>query len=138
MLDERGASAGGLLALIECHGPLTRAELVSRSGLPRTTVTGLVADLIGRGQVTETGADQDHTTDGERTAGRPPRALAQRPDRPSGTLAQRPGRPPRTLTLSGPPTLVGVLSCSRSGIEAALVTYAGQIVARASHHAGVR
>ena len=114
MSDELGGSAGELLALIECYGPLTRAELAGRSGLPRTTATGLVTDLIRRGQITE-----QPGTDHERTA-------------------QRAGRPARTLRLSGPPTLVGVLSCSRSGIEAALVTYAGRIVARASRRAAAR
>jgi predicted NBD/HSP70 family sugar kinase len=118
--DELGGSAGELLVLIECYGPLTRAELVGFSGLPRTTVTGLVTDLIRRGQVTEqAGADQEPGTGRER-------------------MAQRAGRPARTLTSSGPPTLVGVLSCSRSGIEAALVTYAGRIVARASRRAAAR
>jgi predicted NBD/HSP70 family sugar kinase len=104
-------STAELLTLVECYGPLTRAELASRSGLPRTTVTGLVADLIGRGQVTEqAGTAQEHGA----------------------------GRPPRTLASSGPPALVGVLSCGRSGIEAALATYAGQIVARMSSPAASR
>jgi predicted NBD/HSP70 family sugar kinase len=111
MPDEPGGSAAELLALIECYGPLTRAQLISLSGLPRTTVTGLAADLIGRGQVTEqAGTAQEHGA----------------------------GRPPRTLASSGPPALVGLLSCGRSGIEAALATYAGEILARESSPAASR
>jgi predicted NBD/HSP70 family sugar kinase len=114
MPDELGGSAGELLALIECYGPLTRAELGDLAGLPRTTVTGLVTDLIRRSHVTEQdGIDQEPGTGREH-------------------LALRAGRPPRALIAGGPPAVVGVLSCSRSGIEAGLVTYPGEIVARAS------
>src|SRR3984885_3981111 len=104
---EPGGSAGELLALLECSGPLTRSDLVRLSGLPRTTVTGMVGDLISRELIVE------------RTAGQADRTTQA-------------GRPPRTLASAAPPTVTAVLSCGRSGIEAALVTYPGQIVARLS------
>jgi predicted NBD/HSP70 family sugar kinase len=100
-------NAAELLALIECSGPVTRSDLAQLSGLPRTTVTGMVGDLIGRELVVE------------RAANGP------------GQAAQA-GRPPRSLSLAGPPTLTAVLSCRESGVEAALVTYPGEIVARSS------
>ena len=104
---EPGGSAGELLALLECSGPLTRSNLVRLSGLPRTTVTGMVGDLISRELIVE------------RTAGQADRTTQA-------------GRPPRTLASAAPPTVTAVLSCGRSGIEAALVTYPGQIIARLS------
>src|ERR1700722_13716616 len=70
---EPGGSAGELLALLECSGPLTRSDLVRLSGLPRTTVTGMVGDLISRELIVErTTGQADRTTQ----AGRPPRTLA--------------------------------------------------------------
>jgi predicted NBD/HSP70 family sugar kinase len=103
-----GGSAGELLALLECSGPVTRTDLVRLSGLPRTTVTGTIGDLIERGLVVE-------------------RAAAGNPAQPAAA-----GRPPRTLGLARPPTLTAVLSCGEADVEAALVTYPGEIVARAS------
>jgi predicted NBD/HSP70 family sugar kinase len=104
---EPGGSAGELLALLECSGPLTRSDLVRLSGLPRTTVTGMVGDLISRELIAErTTVQADRTTQA--------------------------GRPPRTLASAAPPTVTAVLSCGRSGVEAALVTYPGQIIARLS------
>lgn len=102
-----GGSAGELLALLECSGPLTRSDLVRLSGLPRTTVTGMVGDLISRELIVE------------RTTGQADRTTQA-------------GRPPRTLASAAPPTVTAVLSCGRAGIEAALVTYPGQIIARLS------
>ena len=106
MTGDSGGSAGDLLALLECYGSVTRSDLVRLSGLPRTTVTGMVSDLIDRGLVME------------HAGGHGPAARA--------------GRPARPLSLAGPPTLTAVLACGRSGIEAALVTYPGQIAARSS------
>ena len=107
MTGDSGGSAGDLLALLDCYGSVTRSDLVRLSGLPRTTVTGIVNDLIDRGLVVE------HAAGG------------------SGQAA-RAGRPARPLSLAGPPALTAVLACGRTGIEAALVTYPGQIVARSS------
>jgi len=104
---EPGGSAGELLALLECSGPLTRSDLVRLSGLPRTTVTGMVGDLISRELIAE------------RTSG------------PADRTVQA-GRPPRALVSAAPPTVTAVLSCGRSGLEVALVTYPGQVVARLS------
>jgi len=104
---DSGGNAGELLALLECFGSVTRSDLVRLSGLPRTTVTGMVSDLIERELVVE------------RAAGGP------------GQAAQA-GRPPRSLSLAGPPALTAVLSSGESGLEAAIVTYPGEIVARAS------
>jgi predicted NBD/HSP70 family sugar kinase len=107
MTGDSGGSAGDLLALLECFGSATRSDLVRLSGLPRTTVTGMVSDLIGRELVVE------HTAGGSGQTGHA-------------------GRPARPLSLAGPPALTAVLACGRTGIEAALVTYPGQIVARSS------
>src|SRR3984957_12558760 len=104
---EPGGSAGELLALLECSGPLTRSDLVRLSGLPRTTVTGMVGDLISRERSVE------------RTTGQADRTTQA-------------GPPPRPLAAAAPPTVAAVLSCGRSGIEAALVTCPGQIIARLS------
>jgi predicted NBD/HSP70 family sugar kinase len=107
MTGDSGGTAIELLALLECFGPVTRSDLVRHSGLPRTTVTGMVSDLIERELVVE------------HAAGGP------------GQTGQA-GRPARRLSLAGPPALTAVLACGRTGIEAALVTIPGQIVARSS------
>jgi predicted NBD/HSP70 family sugar kinase len=57
--------------------------------------------------------------------------IVERTTGQAGRTAQA-GRPPRTLASAAPPTVIAVLSCGRSGVESALVTYPGQIVARAS------
>jgi predicted NBD/HSP70 family sugar kinase len=94
-----------LMGLLECWGPVTRAELAALAGLPRTTVTGIVSDLLSRRLVAEHRADT-----GERGA----------------------GRPAATLSLAGPPRLVGVVSCGEGIITASLLSYAGQVLARRS------
>ena len=93
-----------LTGLLECWGPITRAELAVLAGLPRTTVTGIVSDLLRRGVVVE-----QHVP-GERSAGRPPKALS----------------------LAGPSRLVGVLSCGEDIITASLLSFPGQVIARRS------
>jgi predicted NBD/HSP70 family sugar kinase len=124
---DAGGNAGELLALLECFGSVTRSDLVRLSGLPRTTVTGMVSDLIERELVVE------------RAAGVPGSAQAPHAARASQIThahqeahASQVGRPPRSLALVRPPTLTAVLSCGESGIEAGLVTYPGEIVARSS------
>lgn len=92
-----------LLTLLECAGPLTRAELADRCRLPRTTVTGIVGRLLERGLV----AEQVATSAGV-------------------------GRPPRTLSLAGPPQLVGVLSAGEAAVTASVLTYRGELLARSS------
>lgn len=42
----------GVLELLRRHGPLSRAELGTRSGLSRTTLHDIVAGLVGNGAVT--------------------------------------------------------------------------------------
>jgi predicted NBD/HSP70 family sugar kinase len=113
---DAGGNAAELLALLECFGSVTRSDLVRLSGLPRTTVTGMISDLIERGLVAE-------------RADRAPARASRPPSAPRATAA---GRPPRSLSLAGPPALTAVLSCGESGIEAGLVTYPGEIVARSS------
>ncbi|MGD0704880.1 MAG: ROK family protein [Trebonia sp.] len=107
MTGDSGGNAGELLALLECFGSVTRSDLVRLSGLPRTTVTGMVSDLIERGRVVEHAAAAP------------------------GQAAQA-GRPPRSLSVTRPPALTAVLCCGESGLEAGLVTYPGEIAARAS------
>lgn len=94
-----------LMGLLECWSPVTRAELAVLAGLPRTTVTGIVGDLLRRRVVVEC-----HAEAGERGA----------------------GRPAKTLSLAGQPRLVGVLTCGEGIITASLLSYAGQVVARRS------
>ncbi len=79
----RAANRRAVLALLDTEGPLSRADLARAVGLSRTTVSGLVADLIADGQV----------IDGDR--GRPHKGGS--------------GRPPILVTLSpGAGAVVGV------------------------------
>lgn len=99
------ASERRLLVLLECAGPLTRAQLADRSGLPRTTVTGLAAKLLAAGVLAErVSAGEEHGV----------------------------GRPPRTLALAGAPPLVVVLLPGQMSMAGILATYAGEFLAEAT------
>ncbi|HRD62218.1 MAG TPA: helix-turn-helix domain-containing protein, partial [Nocardioides sp.] len=50
----RAGNQRAVLSLLAGEGPMSRADLVRASGLSRTTVSSLVAELIGAGQVIET------------------------------------------------------------------------------------
>jgi predicted NBD/HSP70 family sugar kinase len=65
----RAANQRTLVALLAGEGPMSRADLVRASGLSRTTVSSLVADLIRAGQVTET---DDRARPHKGGSGRPP------------------------------------------------------------------
>jgi predicted NBD/HSP70 family sugar kinase len=119
MTGDSGGNAGELLALLECFGSVTRSDLVRLSGLPRTTVTGMVSDLIERGLIVEL------------AIGGPAQAPGL-PAAPPTAQAGQAGRPPRFLSAAAPPTLTAVLSLRESGLEAALITYPGEFVARAA------
>jgi predicted NBD/HSP70 family sugar kinase len=67
-----GASPGVLLDLIRRHSPITRAELVSLTGLARSTVAQRVDRLIDEGLVGEVG-------EAVSTGGRPPSILGFNP-----------------------------------------------------------
>jgi predicted NBD/HSP70 family sugar kinase len=76
-----------LLTLVECSGPVTRAELAALSGLPVTTVAGVVAEMLQRGLLAEVVPDA-----GPRGAGRPARTLVPAtPPRVVGVIAHRGG-----------------------------------------------
>ena len=94
-----------LLAIIESSGPVTRSELADLSDLPGPTVTGLVRELLGRGDVCER----------EPEVGR------------RGT-----GRPARVLAVTRDPRLFGVLTWSDDSLHVSLATHAGDLVGQAS------
>ncbi len=58
-----------VLGLLAGEGPMSRADLVRSSGLSRTTVSSLVAELIRSGQITET---DDRARPHKGGSGRPP------------------------------------------------------------------
>lgn len=76
-LDGRTGPRRGNLALLvrtlREHGTLSRTQLAARSGLARSTVTGLVTDLEGRRLVYDAGAST-------RAGDRPGQLVALRPD----------------------------------------------------------
>jgi hypothetical protein len=109
MQDQLSANESWLLTLLECEGPLTRAELTDRCGLPRTTVTGAAARLVDRGLVSE--------HDG---------------------AAAGPGRPPQTLRVTGRPRLLAVVSAGEAATTASVLTYAGELLGRSSMPPGPR
>lgn len=92
-----------LLARLERAGPLTRAALAAQTGLARTTVTGLIVRLLERGVIIE-----------------------------HEPVASGVGRPPRTLTVAGPPRLVGVLSAGEPATTASVLSYSGELLASAT------
>src|SRR3954462_2355187 len=65
----RAANQRTVIGLLAGEGPMSRADLVRASGLSRTTVSSLVAELIRGGQITET---DDRTKPHKGGSGRPP------------------------------------------------------------------
>ncbi|WP_311137492.1 ROK family transcriptional regulator [Streptomyces sp. I6] len=65
----RRANLVRVLGVVRSAGPLSRAAAARHAGLTRATVSSLVAELIGRGLLRETGFQQDGTV------GRPGRRL---------------------------------------------------------------
>jgi predicted NBD/HSP70 family sugar kinase len=65
----RAANQRTVVGLLAGEGPMSRADLVRASGLSRTTVSSLVAELIRAGQITET---EDRARPHKGGSGRPP------------------------------------------------------------------
>jgi predicted NBD/HSP70 family sugar kinase len=65
----RAANQRTVIGLLAGEGPMSRADLVRASGLSRTTVSSLVAELIRAGQITET---DDRARPHKGGSGRPP------------------------------------------------------------------
>jgi predicted NBD/HSP70 family sugar kinase len=65
----RAGNQRAVLGLLAGEGPMSRADLVRASGLSRTTVSSLVAELIRAGQVVET---EDRGRPHKGGSGRPP------------------------------------------------------------------
>src|SRR5262245_47400657 len=65
----RAANQRSVLGLLAGEGPMSRADLVRASGLSRTTVSSLVAELIRTGQATE---PDDRARPHKGGSGRPP------------------------------------------------------------------
>lgn len=93
-----------VVAALRRGGRLSRAELASLTGLPKTTVTGVVGRLLRLGVVVEHAAD--------------------------GTGTARSGRPAAGLALAAPAGSVAVLSLTHAGIRAAVVGFDGVIHGR--------
>src|SRR4051812_39000414 len=84
----RAGNQRTVLGLLAGEGPMSRADLVRASGLSRTTVSSLVAELIRGGQVTET---DDRARPHKGGSGRPPGVV--RPSAPAGAVAGGDGGP---------------------------------------------
>ena len=69
----RESNRRAITSLLAVEGPMSRADLVRGTGLSRTTVSSLVGELIGTGQVVET-ADRGRPHKGG--SGRPPLLVA--------------------------------------------------------------
>jgi predicted NBD/HSP70 family sugar kinase len=94
-----------VLAEIAIRDEISRNDLTAQLELPRATVTSLVRDLIARGLVVT---------------------------RESAVTGRR-GRPAEILALSGPATVIGVLSPAAGGLRVAVATVSGRILAEETH-----
>jgi predicted NBD/HSP70 family sugar kinase len=84
---------------------LTRAALAEQLGCPKATLAGLVDSLVASGLVVEREAPSEQ---------------------------RRPGRPAKVLVLAGPRPMVGAIVFSGGTLTAAVVTYSGEVLSRAS------
>lgn len=99
------ASQRRVLQALSWSDGLTRTALAVQLGMPKATVTGLVDSLIARGLVLE---------------------------KPATSSRGKAGRPAKMLTATGPSPTVGVVVFSTGHLWAAVVTYAGTVLGRAS------
>ena len=72
----RSANRKAVVALLATDGAMSRADLARTTGLSRTTVSSLVAELVAAGQVVET---SDRGTPHKGGSGRPPVLVALAP-----------------------------------------------------------
>lgn len=72
----RSANRKSVVAMLAADGPLSRADLARATGLSRTTVSTLVAELVAAGQVVET---NDRGTPHKGGSGRPPLLVSLAP-----------------------------------------------------------
>jgi len=93
-----------LLGALTREGPLSRAELAARTGLPPSTVIDLAARLLAEGVVEEI----------------------------EGPRQGRPGRPPTLLRLHPATGYVGFLGIHRGGLQAAVIGGDGTLHAKAT------
>jgi predicted NBD/HSP70 family sugar kinase len=96
-----------LVATIRDHGPISRSQLSRAIGLPRSTTTALVAELLREGTIDEA----------------PPR---------SGGIGAGSGRPATLLSLHRPEGLVAGFDFGHRHIRVAVATGAGEILAEKS------
>ena len=99
----RAANRRSILHLMTNGGPTSRADLARGTGLSRTTVSSLVAELISSGHVTE-------TTD----RGRPHKGGS--------------GRPPVLLRLSAPSGCVAGVDIGHGHIRIAIANRTGEVL----------
>ncbi|HET9344817.1 MAG TPA: ROK family transcriptional regulator [Candidatus Limnocylindrales bacterium] len=71
----RRANLSAIVRELHAHGPLTRSELVSRTGLTRSAIRGLIGELTGAGFVSE------ERSTGQGTPGRPSPVVRLNPRR---------------------------------------------------------
>ncbi len=98
-----------MLEALSWSTSLTRAALAEQLGAPKATLAGLVDSLVAGGLVVESEGPLDE---------------------------RRPGRPAKVLMLAGPRPLVGALVSSGGMLTAAVLTYAGDVLSRASAPVG--
>ena len=96
-----------LLAVIRDHGPVSRSELSRAIGLPRSTTTALVAELLREGLIIEA----------------PPR---------SGGAGSGSGRPATLLSVRKPDGLVAGFDFGHRHVRVAVATCEGEILAEES------
>src|SRR4051812_42938638 len=93
-------SVAALLSLLADQGPMSRAELSRRTGLPLSTVVDVAGRLIEDGLVREE----------------------------MGARTGRVGRPASVLRLTAaPPGAVGVLTMARGGVQAGVISTDGRV-----------
>ena len=92
------------MSVLRGRSVLSRAELAALTGLPKTTVTGVIGRLLQRGLVAERAV-----TDPSRSG---------------------PGRPATGLALAAPAGAIGVVALSHVAIRAAVVGFDGHVLAQ--------
>lgn len=117
----RDLNTSRLLGVLRDHGPLTRPDLVRRTGLTRPTVAAIVRTLRDRGVVIEVGADR-------RAHGRPATLLSFQPCWTTVAVCRVMGPVLEVVLADTDGTELGRLRrAHRGGVDAGLTTLAAMV-----------
>ncbi len=113
--DLRRENQRRILAVLRSERPVSRTKLSATTGLSASTITAITAALMDRGYLVEKAKTQ-----------------SLEPGSDANASSARRGRPQVSLTLNPDAATIGALSLTLNRLSAALIDYAGTVIAEVS------